>query len=99
MPRLFAFLMGVVVGALLCHGATNYHVIRAQDGFHVVQKVRAHLSEAYVDVRSFGVGDWSARPELVAAITQQSKQHLMEDAATNSVSAGVNQYLPNWSQQ
>ena len=99
MPRLFTFLMGMVAGALLCQGATNYHVVRAQDGFHVVQKVRAHLSEAYVDVRAFGVGEWSAHPELVAALTQQNKQHLMESAGANSIQAGMNQYLPNWSQQ
>jgi hypothetical protein len=99
MSRLSSFLTGLVVGALLCYGATNYHVVRAQDGIHFVHKTRARLSETYVDVRAFGLSDWSAHPELAAALAQGNKQHIMQDAAANSVQDGVEQFLPNWPTQ
>lgn len=98
MPRLISFLMGVVVGALLCYGATNYHVVRAQDGFHVVHKVHARLAEAYVDVRQFGVADWAAHPDLATAIVQEKKQGLMQGAAASAIEDGVKQVLPDWPQ-
>lgn len=99
MPRLFSFLFGMIVGALLCYGATNYHLIRAQDGFHVVHKVRAHLSEAYVDIRNFGVTDWTDHSELVAALAHDNKQYLMEGAAAQTIQETVNQFAPSWPQQ
>ena len=99
MSRLLSFLMGMVAGALLCYGATNYHLIRAQDGFHVVQKAQARLAEAYVDVRYFGVSDWTAHPHLVAAIVRENKQHLMTGSAAGAIQDGVNQVLPDWPQR
>lgn len=98
MPRIFSFLLGVAAGVMLCFGATNYHVVRAQDGFHLVHKQRARLAEAYVDVRKFGVGDWSSHSELAAALVADNKQSIMTDAAANSVQDGLSQ-LPNWNQQ
>jgi hypothetical protein len=99
MPRLFTFLLGMVAGALLCYAASNYHVVRANDTVHFVQKVRPGFADTYVDVRAFGVGDWANHPDLAAALAHQNKQHVMEGAATNSIQASVNQYLPNWPQQ
>jgi hypothetical protein len=99
MPRFFSFLLGMAVGAMLCYAATNYHVVRAQDGLHLIPKVHARLADAYVDVRAFGVGDWTSRPELAAAVVRDNKQHLMGGAATDAVQNGMSQILPNWPQQ
>jgi hypothetical protein len=90
MPRLFSFLLGVAAGAMLCYGATNYHLVRAQDGFHLVHKQRAQLAEAYVDVRAFGVGDWTNHAALAAALVAENKQYLMEGAAANTLESGLN---------
>ncbi|MGD9632137.1 MAG: hypothetical protein AB7G28_21035 [Pirellulales bacterium] len=95
MPRIFSFLMGVAAGAMLCFVATNYHVVRASDGFHLVHKQRARLAEAYVDVREFGVGDWSNHTDLAAALVAENKQYLMEGAAAKSLQGGLSQ-LPTW---
>lgn len=95
MPRIISFPMGLAVGAMLCYGATNYHVLRADDGFHLIHKQRARLAEAYVDVREFGVGDWTSHGELAAALAAENKQYLMQDAAANSVQGGLSQ-LPSW---
>lgn len=98
MPRIFSFLLGVAAGVMLCYGATNYHVVRAQDGFHLVHKQRARLAEAYVDVRSFGISDWTSHTELAAALTAENKQYVMEGAAANALQSGLSQ-LPSWPQQ
>jgi hypothetical protein len=60
--------------------------------------MHARLAEAYVDVRQFGAADWTAHPDLVAAIVQEKKQHLMQEAAASAIQDGVNQVLPNWPQ-
>ena len=98
MPRLFSFLLGVAAGAMLCYGATNYHLVRAQDGFHLVHKQRAQLAEAYVDVRAFGVSDWANHAELAAALVAENKQNVMDGAAANTLQGGLDQ-LPSWPQQ
>src|SRR5262245_13099180 len=98
MQRVMSFLLGVAAGVMLCWGATNYHVVRAEDGFHLVHKQRARLAEAYVDVRAFGVSDWAKHPELASALVAENKQSVMQGAATNTFQGGLSQ-LPNWSQQ
>jgi hypothetical protein len=98
MPRISSFLTGMVAGALLYMGATNFHILRAQDGFHLIHKGRPQLAEVYLDVRSFGVSDWTAHPELAADLVHDNKQYLMEGSAANSLQQGVNQALPNWPQ-
>lgn len=98
MFRILSFPMGIAAGALLCYGATNYHLVRANDGFHLVQKRQAQLAEAYVDVRTFGVGDWTKHPALAAAIVAENKQYIMDGAAANSLQGGLSQ-LPGWPAQ
>jgi hypothetical protein len=98
MPRIFSFLLGMAAGVMLCYAATNYHLVRAEDGFHLVHKQRAELAEAYVDVRQFGIGDWTKHAELAASLTAENKQYLIEGAAARSVQGGLSQ-LPNWQQQ
>jgi hypothetical protein len=98
MQRVMTFMLGVAAGVMLCWGATNYHVVRAADGFHLVEKQRARLAEAYVDVRAFGVSDWANHPELASALVAANKQSVMQSAAANTFQGGLSQ-LPNWSQQ
>jgi hypothetical protein len=98
MPRIFSFFTGMVAGAFLTMGAMNFHVVRAQDGFHLVHKIRPQLSETYLDVRSFGVSDWSAHPDLVADLLHDNQQSLMQGSAANSLQQGAQQLTPSWPQ-
>ena len=99
MNRFGSFFLGIIVGAALCYGASNFHVVRAQDGFHLVQKVRAGLADAYVDVRTFAVSDWSARPDLVAALVRENKQYIMTGNAAEAIQQQVKQLVPPWPKQ
>lgn len=91
MQRVMAFTLGVAAGVMLCWGATNFHVVRAVDGFHVVHKQRARLAEAYVDVRAFGASEWAKHPELVSALVAENKQGVLQGAAANTFQGGLSQ--------
>lgn len=64
MRRLFAILLGVIVGGSAVFAAFQYHVIRAQNRWVVVKKQRADWHDAYVDVRGWSARDWNEHREL-----------------------------------
>jgi hypothetical protein len=96
MSRVSSFFMGMITGAVLLHTATSYHVVRANDGFHLVAKQPARLSETYVDIRTFTMSDWTAHPQLASALVQANKQQLLGDSAAARIHESVNQLLPAW---
>jgi hypothetical protein len=89
----------MATGTMLLYGAMHYHLVRARNGLHLVGKTPPSLSEAFVDVRQFGVADWSKHPQLAAALVRANKQSLMQDSAVASLQDGVNQALPPWPNQ
>jgi hypothetical protein len=96
MPRLSSFLLGMATGAMLLHGATTYHVVRAADGMHLVPKQPPRLSETYVDIRTFTLNDWAGHPQLASALVQANQQQLLGDSAASAIQDKVNQVLPAW---
>lgn len=96
MSRLSSFLLGMVAGAGLLQGATNYHIVRANDGFHLVAKQPARLSETYVDVRGFTMTDWAGHPQLATALVQANQQQLLGDSAAGTLQEKAKQLLPEW---
>lgn len=90
MRRVYAFTFGIGLGILACLGATNYHVVRAQDGFHLVQKQSVRLGQAYVDTRQFSPADWAAHPELVASLRADNEQGLVNEASPGLLQTGAN---------
>ncbi|MEX0825130.1 MAG: hypothetical protein WD119_03140, partial [Pirellulaceae bacterium] len=77
MNRLGAFLLGMVVGAGLLWGAMHYHVVRSNDGFFFVAKIRNDLSDPYVDIRGFTLPDWERHRPLAAALVRSKQSHLV----------------------
>ncbi len=92
MRRMYGFIFGIGLGALACLGAMNYHVVRAQDGFHLVPKQQAGLGQAYVDTRQFNATDWTEHPELVASLRadNENEQGLVNEASPGFLRNGVN---------
>ena len=99
MKRISSFLMGMATGAILLYGATLYHVVRASDGVHSVEKQPPRLSETYVDIRTFSMNDWAGHPQLASALVQANQQQLLGDSAAGAVHEAVNQALPAWPKQ
>ncbi len=83
------FILGFVIGGATVLGALRYHVVRAEDGVHLVPKMSATLSETYIDIRQFGTKDWSAHPAVAAALVRDGKGNLMRGAAVDSLWNGA----------
>ena len=96
MSRFSSFLLGMATGAILLYGATLYHVVRASDGFHLVEKQQPRLSETYVDIRAFTLTDWASHPQLASALVQANQQQLVGDSAASAVQQGIKDALPAW---
>ncbi len=93
MGRMGSFLFGVAVGAALVFGSLKYHVLRAQDGLHVVPKVTSTFEDAYVDIRQFGPADWNEHRTLVAGLIKANKEDLIGETATYSLRASLRSAL------
>ena len=99
MSRFSSFILGLAVGASVLFAAMNYHVVRARDGFHVVNKQPPRMGETYVDIRDFGMSDWAGRPQLTTALVGANEQRLLGESATGAIQDGINQVdqlLPSW---
>ncbi|REJ66853.1 MAG: hypothetical protein DWQ31_13045 [Planctomycetota bacterium] len=93
MGRIGTFLFGAAVGGLTVYGSLQYHLLRADSGFHFVEKTTVTFKDAYVDVRDFGPQDWLARPALSAAVMRSGKGDLIQGAALEAVSESVQKFL------
>lgn len=93
MGRFGTLLFGVLLGAILMFVTLKFHVVRANDGFHLVPKITADLGEAYVDIRTFGYEQWQQHPALAAALTHADKAHLLTDGTQTQVQSAVNGVL------
>ena len=93
MKRLMTFLCGMIAGAVLLFGALKYHVIRANDGLHLVPKLDAKLEATYVDIRSFTVADWAQHPDLAVALINDDQRALVEDATSDALRNGLDRFF------
>ena len=93
MSRLSWFVMGFVIGALTVLGSLKYHVLRTDEGVEVVPKLSATVSETYLDVRGFGISDWTEHKSVMAAVVQSNKGHILKDAAATELVDSVDGML------
>jgi hypothetical protein len=93
MRRGTTFIFGMVAGGLLLYAALSYHVIRANDGIHLVPKVNSSLAATYVDIRTFGPADWIEHIEIAQALQSAGRGDLMETAALDSLRTGIDRLL------
>ena len=66
-------LFGVALGGGATVAAFRYHVVRADDGWHVVNSGTPMPSDVYADVRGWSASDWSAHPKLAAALVEAGR--------------------------
>jgi hypothetical protein len=81
------FLLGAAVGAGGMYLSRTYHVVRGNDGFHLVPKMTQDFSDPYVDVRNFDPRAWDDHRALAVALVKANKGHL--------ITAGVGDNLRN----
>ena len=93
MGRLGSFIGGVVIGGVAVFVGLKYHVVRANDGFHLVPKLQAQFDEAYVDIRQFGFEDWNEHQTLAIAMAKSDKAYLMQETTTDQMKQSVDSVL------
>jgi hypothetical protein len=93
MGRLGTFVFGALIGAALMFVSLTYHVVRTASGHELVPKLTAGFSDTYVDVRNFGVSDWSNHKTLVAAIVRADKQDILQGSSAENLTDGVKEML------
>lgn len=82
--RLAPFLIGICLGAVGMYVGLIYHIVRAPDGVHLIEKTPATLSGCYADIREFKLEDWKANPNLTVAISASGKTHLLTENAIDN---------------
>lgn len=85
MGRFSSFVFGILIGGAAVFVGLKYHVVRADDGLHMIPKQQAEFREVYVDIREFGPQDWTRHPELAAAIVKAEKGELFQGAVRQGV--------------
>src|SRR4051794_13956387 len=99
MRRISTFFLGMATGAMLLHGATMYHVVRASDGVHLIPKQPPRVSETYVDIRTFTMNDWAGHAQLASALVQANQQQLLGDSAAGALQETAHEMLPAWTKK
>lgn len=97
MDKFSTFFAGLLVGAALMFGGLKYHIVRAEDGFHMVPKTTASLGSIYADVRLYTVDDWKENQDLMVDITKSGNDSLQEQAAKSALGNTFSSALEDWS--
>lgn len=91
--RLWTFFFGFLLGGIVVYTSLHIHVVRAEDGFHMVPKLQSTLSQTYVDIRGFGIEQWNAHRLLAASITRAGKTQLFRGAVVAPVDQAVREFF------
>lgn len=91
--RLSMFCLGFVIGGAAVYVSLHFHVVRADDGTHLVPKLRSTFGQSYVDVRNFGVEDWNEHRELALAVAQAGHGSMLRGVAVQPVLDAMNGFL------
>ena len=94
--QLSSFVTGLVAGAALMYGSITHHLLRTNEGLTLVPKLQPSLAETYLDVRTFGISDWSRHPAVAAAIVRSGKQQLFAQHAEPTIRDQVQDFLQAW---
>ena len=82
MRRMMWVLTGLVLGGGLMWGALKYHVLRTSEGLKLVPKRNTTLADTYLDVRSWGLAEWSQHPDLAWSLAESGQTSVMSNAGT-----------------
>ena len=84
MKGIGSFFIGALVGAAVMFSAMKYHIVRADDGLHMIPKLAAEFGDGYVDIRQFDLADWDEHRKLAAAIIRDGQGELIGDSSQSS---------------
>lgn len=85
MSKIINFFFGCVCGAAGLYTAMHFHVVRSNEGHHLIPKAQLALDDTYVDTRAFGLQEWQHHGALAAAIVKADKQDLFRTSAASAL--------------
>ncbi len=86
MSTIKGFVCGLLAGTGLAAFATQYHLVRSNEGVLVVPRSeKAPLRSTYVDVREWSLAMWRQYPEVSTALTRTGRADLI----TEGVASGM----------
>jgi hypothetical protein len=71
-----------VIAFALLWGAVNFHVFHTTGGLVVAVKRNPTLADMYVDVRDWGLVQWSEFPDLAWSLTRSGHAHVVQSRPT-----------------
>ncbi|HUG18416.1 MAG TPA: hypothetical protein VMM56_05525 [Planctomycetaceae bacterium] len=77
MKSVWMFLSGLVAGLILMGTAYQYHFVLSDEGFVVISKPQATLSDVYADIRGWTLQDWTEHSELAKALIADGRGNLV----------------------
>jgi hypothetical protein len=88
--RKFCFVVfGLAIGFALAWGAINFHVFRTPDGIVVAVKRSPTLADTYVDVRHWGLVQWSEFPDLAWSLARSGHADVVRSRAIYETAQNV----------
>ncbi len=91
--RLSSFFAGVLTGGVILYFAMNYHIIHARDGWHLVPKAAAQLTNTFVDIRDYKISDWAQHADIAAALVNANRRDLIDSAVNDTFQSGVDRWI------
>lgn len=79
------FVFGFFTGAAALYGSMSFHVVRAEDGHHLIAKTGLTFRDTYVDIRQFGFAEWKDHVGLADAMHQSKRDDLLKGATQNAI--------------
>lgn len=79
MRRIIWLTFGIAIGAFGMWAAMTYHILRTKDGVACVPKHQARLAGTFIDVREWGVTEWTEHPELVLTLQRNERTEIIGD--------------------
>ena len=89
------FIAGFIVGAGTILFTMHFHVVRSEEGFHVVEKVTPSMADIFVDIRGWDGAAWRDHAALVASLTKAERTDLLKQAAGRTISNAIDGLLPH----
>ncbi len=79
------FVLGFACGAAALYGSMSFHIVRAEDGHHVIAKTGLTFRDTYVDIRKFGFVEWKDHVGLADALHKAGKKDVVQGATEHAV--------------
>jgi hypothetical protein len=78
MRKIWIGVIGLLFGCALVWGAVNFHVFHTPSGIVIAVKRSPTLADVYVDVRDWGLVQWSEFPDLAWSLTRSGHAELVQ---------------------